>query len=373
MSWDEEQNRRGPPSRSSSSEPERPGALFSRMPFHPRARPGRKQSVMGDAWLVPGSNPPDALPHEGDEAGETLPVIQTLGPGAPSARAHLPSPPGAPPGKEEPVCPVCKGRRWLRQDLPPGHPQFGTLVACGCLLERRRRARHLELLSLSRLTEEQRQLTLGTFSLHVRGVQQAYRKAARLAHVLGRWGKERSALDEGSLAEESERARPREWMVLVGGVGVGKTHLALAVANAALDEGIAVLFATVPDLLDHLRAAYAPDAAIVYDELFERMRKADLLVLDDLGTQRSSPWADEKLFQLLNHRYSHRLSTIITMNEKAWRHLDTRLQSRLSDRRLVEIVTFTGAQDYRAYQGSRARGQQESDDDPGGEAKGGHR
>jgi DNA replication protein DnaC len=156
-------------------------------------------------------------------------------------------------------------------------------------------------------------------------------------------------------------------MVLIGGVGVGKTHLALAIANVALDAEIVVLFATVPDLLDHLRATFDPSAnGPVYDELFERMRNAELLILDDLGVQRGSSWADEKLFQLLNHRYTRRLPTVITMNEKAWTYLDDRLQSRLSDQSFVEIVGFKGAQDYRRRNQGRNAGFEErgsSEDD----------
>ena len=72
-----------------------------------------------------------------------------------------------------------------------------------------------------------------------------------------------------------------------------------------------------------------------------------MLILDDLGAQRSTPWVDEKLFQLINHRYMHRLPMIVTMNERAWPHLDERIQSRMRQKGLVTTVIMADAADYR--------------------------
>ncbi|OQY33951.1 MAG: hypothetical protein B6243_05985 [Anaerolineaceae bacterium 4572_5.2] len=89
------------------------------------------------------------------------------------------------------------------------------------------------------------------------------------------------------------------------------------------------IFVVVPDLLDHLRATFSPVAQTSYDKRFEEIRNAPLLVLDDLGTQSATPWAQEKLYQLFNHRYNARLPTIITMADMT--DLDPRLKSRLMD------------------------------------------
>ena len=122
-----------------------------------------------------------------------------------------------------------------------------------------------------------------------------------------------------------------------------------AIANACLARGSVVLFSAVPDLLDHLRSTFAPQSEVVYDELFSLMRGAELLVLDDLGTQNPTPWASEKLFQLLNYRYQQRLPTVITANDQGLENLDERLRSRLGDRGLVRTVVFEQAKDYRPY------------------------
>jgi DNA replication protein DnaC len=132
---------------------------------------------------------------------------------------------------------------------------------------------------------------------------------------------------------------------LEGGFGCGKTHLAAAVGNMRLAHGDNVLFVTTPDLLDHLRSAYGPSSEVGYDETFERVRNTTMLILDDLGVENPSPWAQEKLFQLLNHRYSHRLPTIITTNADP-DNLDARIRSRLLDNNLISRVKIR-APDYR--------------------------
>jgi DNA replication protein DnaC len=102
----------------------------------------------------------------------------------------------------------------------------------------------------------------------------------------------------------------------------------------------------VPDLLDHLRATYSPTSAVSYDQRFEEIRTHPLLILDDLGTQSSTPWADEKLFQIFNYRYNARLPTVITTNCDL-EEIEIRIRSRLSTPDLVHTVPIF-APDYRA-------------------------
>lgn len=132
---------------------------------------------------------------------------------------------------------------------------------------------------------------------------------------------------------------PDGWLVLMGPSGTGKTHIAAAIANERIAQGQPALFMVTPDLLDHLRSAFAPDSEVTYDELFEQVRNAPLLVLDDLGANSSTPWAQEKLFQLINHRYNSRLPTVVTSNLRR-DDLDERLRMRLCDEALSKLFSL---------------------------------
>ena len=81
------------------------------------------------------------------------------------------------------------------------------------------------------------------------------------------------------------------------------------------------------------------------DELFEAIRTAPVLILDDLGAHSSTPWAQEKLYQLINYRYNARLPTVITTNLRI-EDLDERLASRMLDQR-VSMTYAILAQAYR--------------------------
>jgi DNA replication protein DnaC len=131
--------------------------------------------------------------------------------------------------------------------------------------------------------------------------------------------------DARAFAEE-----PDGWLLIHGPSGAGKTHVAAAIANRCIERGQAALFVVVPDLLDHLRAAYKPDSEMAYDTLLEQVRMAPVLILDDLGTQSATAWAQEKLFQILNHRYNAQLPTIVTTNLSLER-IDERQRMRLTD------------------------------------------
>jgi len=138
---------------------------------------------------------------------------------------------------------------------------------------------------------------------------------------------------------------PSGWILLRGGYGCGKTHLAVAIANDRIAQNRPAIFTTVPDLLDFLRSSFAPNSQVGFDERFEQIRSAPLLILDDFGTESGTPWAREKLFQILNHRYNGRLPTVITTNYEL-EEIELRMRSRLVDPGLVHIVTIL-APDFR--------------------------
>ena len=91
--------------------------------------------------------------------------------------------------------------------------------------------------------------------------------------------------------------------------------------------------------------AFRLSYALIYDERFELVRSVPLLILDDLGAESAAPWVREKLYQLVNHRYSYRLTTVVTSNLKP-EAIEPRIYSRLCDPAVGTLLTLC-APDYR--------------------------
>jgi len=138
---------------------------------------------------------------------------------------------------------------------------------------------------------------------------------------------------------------PESWLVFQGETGCGKTHLAAAIANYRFQAGKPAMFVVVPDFLDHLRSTFNPESKVSYDQLFESVKKAPLLILDDFGEQSSTPWAQEKLYQVINYRYNARLSTVITAR-CSLDEIDNPISSRLADPK-ISVVWNIIVPDYR--------------------------
>ena len=132
-----------------------------------------------------------------------------------------------------------------------------------------------------------------------------------------------------------------------GGVGTGKTHLAVAVMNELMQrKRVPSLFVTVPEFLDNLREAYMIPGRDL-DEWMDTVKNADLLVLDDLGSERPTEWVRERLFVIVNHRYREALPTLFTSNIGP-RDLATQLGERTASRiiAMCDWISLEG-DDYR--------------------------
>jgi len=209
------------------------------------------------------------------------------------------------------VCPICHGMGFLRQELPLGHPDFGKPVPCKCRQADVITNRQEELRKVSNLDSLAR-FTFEKFK----------------ADGVGQTDRRRRSLENAYEAAIAFARHPEGWLVLRGGYGCGKTHLAAAIANYVVSQGKPAIFVVVPDLLDHLRATFNPESPVASDQRFEEIRNTPLLVLDDFGSQSSTAWAQEKLFQLFNSRYNAQLPTVITTNLEP-ESIDARIRSRM--------------------------------------------
>ena len=232
----------------------------------------------------------------------------------------------------DPNCPQCHGAGYVRYEVPMGDPRFGRLEPCICHaadIAEGARTRLFEMSRLDRLSH----LTFDNFEA------QGNKKADKLM----------TPQDKNSLQSAHERGEDfarmqKGWLLIEGGYGCGKTHLAAAMANFAVSNGTPTLFITVPDLLDTLRFAYS-DPETTFEARFEEVRNCDLLILDDFGTQNATGWAQEKLFQIMNYRYINKLPTVITTNLML-DEIESRIRSRLQDEEFVQHLRIT-APDYR--------------------------
>ncbi len=221
-----------------------------------------------------------------------------------------------------PDCPLCNGTRWVRVDVPFGHPRWGSIDPCSCWEQEGAEERRDRLLRYSNLGVLAR-FTFDTLEEDGRSDDPDDRRLFR------------AAVEAAKAFAES----PSGWLVFAGPSGCGKTHLAAAVTHRAVEAGTPALFMVAPDLLDHLRAAYAPTSDADYDLLFDQVRNAPVLALDGLGAQASTPWAQEKLFQVLNHRYNLELPTVVTLAAPL-ETLEERFQTRLAGAGAGDVHTL---------------------------------
>lgn len=214
-------------------------------------------------------------------------------------------------------------------DVPVGHPNFGRIFMCQCGVEQQEARLVDDLRRVSNL-DAFTERDFAAFDPKISGVGEAHAAAVAYAR------------------------NPHGWLFLHGACGVGKTHLATSIAIYAMEnQKTSVLFAVAPDLLDHLRATFHPDNGVAYDDRFASVRNAQLLVLDDLGTENTTPWAREKLYQIFNHRYNEQLPTVVTSNQD-FKKIDERVLSRLLDTRLTTYIHID-ADDYRRRRLGRNR------------------
>ena len=230
-------------------------------------------------------------------------------------------------------CPFCKGfGRLERAD--------GSTVPCECRADDIAKARR----AAARIPERYRNCRLQNFKdLH----NESLKKAKAIAK---RWVDHWPAVEAG--------------LLITGPVGVGKTHLAVAILNELVDtKGATALFCDFSDLLDRIQASFGKGSEESQDDIVAPYRDAELLVLDELGARRPSDWVREILYGLLNTRYNRGRITILTTNfgdepdSRGGETLEVRVGAPVRSRlwEMCQLVTID-AEDFRKKHRAKAFG-----------------
>lgn len=147
---------------------------------------------------------------------------------------------------------------------------------------------------------------------------------------------------EKPLYAARETLKANGWLTLRGEFGTGKTYLLAAIVNEAIAQGRMAIYSTMADMLEHLKVAFKPGAEVDFDALWDNVLRCDVLCIDEIEKFAPTPWAQEKLFQMVNSRYRNWQETVTCFATNDLANCPGYLKSRIMDGRFA-VVSMTGA------------------------------
>lgn len=193
---------------------------------------------------------------------------------------------------DEGTCPVCQGRGWIIE------PDAGAGRARPCECRRERLIPHLE--SVAGIPPRYRRCTLDNFK--ETGNEQLVRAKALCRRYVDSF-----LLEDGRFRETG--------LIFIGPPGVGKTHLAVALLSELTRRyALRGRFADFTSLIHQIQSTFDPSSGEAKHHILDPIMEADLLVLDELGAQKPTPWVSDVLYLVMNGRYTRRLPTLFTTN-----------------------------------------------------------
>ena len=202
------------------------------------------------------------------------------------------------------------------------------LPTCECVVEREEakiceaqnfaKKREIEkLFSISNLGERFSKSTFESF-LDRNGSETAYKVAVKYVKTFKEWN--------------------GESLMLWGEPGNGKTHLAAAIVNELSKKGYIVVFQSVPELLQRIRSTFNSENKENETQIMRALLECDLLILDDIGAEKTTEWVEEKLFNIIDGRYRKELPTLYTSNLEP-KELKNQVGKRSYDRMVETSLT----------------------------------
>jgi DNA replication protein DnaC len=189
------------------------------------------------------------------------------------------------------ICPLCAGSGWKSV---PGAADHGV-TRCDCQV----RARAGSLIAAARVPKRYEHCELSEFTTDFPGAD----RSIALAHITA-----------SRFVQEFD---PREGkgLLLVGGIGTGKTHLAVGILKELIaTRGCSCLFCDYRELLKQIQNSYNDSVQATELEVLRPVFEAEVLALDELGAVKPSEWVWDTVSLILNTRYNDNRTTIITTN-----------------------------------------------------------
>ena len=204
-----------------------------------------------------------------------------------------------------------------------GKVDYSSTVPCKCRSAQYKKEQNERYLKFCRLPDASDGLTLEAFqTLGNATLELAKRYAERLA-------------------DGSENVK---WLTLIGVAGCGKTHLAVGICRRWITASKVARYSFVPLLLKELRDGYELMGEASYRSRFDALCQVPLLILDDLGVEKSTEWAQEQLQTLIHYRGFYGLPLVVTTNHPLNRlngDNEERIASRLKRELWCKVVTIT--------------------------------
>ncbi len=188
-------------------------------------------------------------------------------------------------------CPLCEDTGYRAV----GEGKRRRVVRCECRL----RTRTDKLLEMARIPRRYQHCELSEFDTRFSGAHPSLGRAKMLAERFV----EEYPLDE------------KNGLLLIGPIGVGKTHLAVGILKElVLRKGAHCLFYDYRELLKQIRNSYNPSVAATELEVLRPALEVPVLVLDEVGAERPTDWLWDTVSHILNTRYNEKRTTIVTTN-----------------------------------------------------------
>jgi len=189
------------------------------------------------------------------------------------------------------VCPLCEGTGWKRVNLAGD----SRVARCDC----RSKSRTQTLLGAARIPRRYEHCELSGFSPDFPGAH----PSLALAHLAATRFVEEYNPGEGT------------GLLIIGKIGTGKTHLAVGILKELiLARGIPCLFADYRELLKEIQNSYNPSVQTTELDVLRPVFETEVLALDELGAVKPTEWVWDSVSLILNSRYNHNRTTIITTN-----------------------------------------------------------